>query len=128
MLLIRSKSAAGGVVSEMPRMRWSPAPRSEKKPSRYASKHPSGDAFRVPENHVFAMGDNRGKSLDSRSWGSVPIDVVKGKALVIYWSTDPDGAIPWWKVHRKIRFRRIGRRVKSQYGDVDPDRLRDPDE
>ena len=97
-------------------------------PSRYASKHPSGDAFRVPENHVFAMGDNRGKSLDGRAWGSVPMDAVKGKAVVIYWSTDPDRDIPWWKVHRKMRFRRIGRRVKSQFGDVDPDRLRDPDE
>jgi signal peptidase I len=37
--------------------------------------------FVVPEGHVFTMGDNRDGSLDSRSWGAVPIEDIKGKAL-----------------------------------------------
>ena len=40
----------------------------------------------VPEGHVFVMGDYRDHSNDSRYWGSVPIDNIKGKALFFWLS------------------------------------------
>ncbi len=40
----------------------------------------------VPANQYFVMGDNRDNSQDSRYWGFLPRDYIKGKALVIYWS------------------------------------------
>ncbi len=40
----------------------------------------------VPPNQYFVMGDNRDNSQDSRYWGFLPRELVKGKALVIYWS------------------------------------------
>ena len=40
----------------------------------------------VPANQYFVMGDNRDNSQDSRYWGFLPREYIKGKALVIYWS------------------------------------------
>ena len=44
----------------------------------------------VPPNQYFMMGDNRDNSLDSRYWGFMPADYVKGKAVFIYWSYESE--------------------------------------
>ena len=44
----------------------------------------------VPADRYFVMGDNRDNSQDSRYWGFLPRELVKGKALVIYWSYESD--------------------------------------
>jgi len=42
----------------------------------------------VPEGKIIVMGDNRGNSKDSRFFGYLDIDQIKGKAFVLYWNTD----------------------------------------
>ncbi len=44
----------------------------------------------VPTHQLFMMGDNRDHSSDSRYWGPVDFDLVKGRAMFIYWSWDAD--------------------------------------
>jgi signal peptidase I len=49
-------------------------------------EHSNFGPYLVPEDHYFAMGDNRDNSKDSRSWGPVPRENIKGRAFVIFWS------------------------------------------
>jgi signal peptidase I len=48
----------------------------------------------IPAGHIFMMGDNRYRSSDSRYWGDLDIDLIKGKAMFIYWSWDKDRMRP----------------------------------
>jgi signal peptidase I len=49
------------------------------------------------------MGDNRDNSQDSRYWGFVKRDKIKGKAFLIYWSWDGDRHwLRWWRLAHYI--------------------------
>ncbi len=52
----------------------------------------------VPEDKVFVMGDNRDDSNDSRYWGTVPVDNIKGRAMFIWWSNKRPYGFDWNRV------------------------------
>jgi signal peptidase I len=43
---------------------------------------------KVEPGKYFMMGDHRNESSDSRVWGQVPRELIKGRALLIWWSYD----------------------------------------
>jgi signal peptidase I len=62
----------------------------------------------VPSGQYFVMGDNRDNSQDSRYWGFLPREYVKGRALVIYWSYSLDAGnfltgTRWGRILRQVR-------------------------
>ena len=67
----------------------------------------------VPENSLFVLGDNRDNSKDSRYWGFVPVESVRGKAFMIYWSNGSNVDRALWDVPLKlfdaVRFNRWDR-------------------
>ncbi len=57
----------------------------------------------VPTDSFFVMGDNRELALDSRFWGVVDKDKMKGTVTQIYWS--------WDRITSTVRWNRIGKNV-----------------
>jgi len=44
-----------------------------------------GMTWHVPHGEFFMLGDNRGESCDSRSWGAVPRASLIGPVVMTYW-------------------------------------------
>ena len=71
--------------------------------------HPATDQPRtvIAPGEVFVMGDNRDNSYDSRRWGTVKMELIKGRALIIWWSrgnSKPWDPVAWLQAIRWNRF------------------------
>jgi signal peptidase I len=62
---------------------------------------------KVPPASYFVMGDNRNNSQDSRYWGFVKRDKIKGRAFLIYWSWDSEKD----PVPERVRWSRLGKLI-----------------
>ena len=80
------------------------------------SRGPRDGSVVVPEGRYFMMGDNRDHSKDSRIWGTVRLEEIRGPAFVLYWSWNFNGGwlplanpFTWWNLlTSEMRWDRIG--------------------
>jgi signal peptidase I len=87
----------------LPRSRFGTAPAQP--------THDNWGPLVVPAGHFFMMGDNRYNSKDSRYWGLVPRENIRGRPLFVYYSFEP-GCSPPISAIMCIRWDRIGHRIR----------------
>ncbi len=76
--------------------------------------HPTRDNWGpivVPDDGYFVLGDNRDNSEDSRYWGFVPRESIRGRPWFVYYSFDARarGSLTWL---REVRWGRIGEAIR----------------
>lgn len=62
------------------------------------------EEFTITPDHLFVMGDNRDNSSDSRDWGLVPLENIKGRAMFVWLSIDFD--------RKTLRWDRFGKWIR----------------
>jgi signal peptidase I len=66
--------------------------------------------YTFKQNYYFMLGDNRHNSDDSRIWGFVPENHIIGKAILVWWSIEPEGG--FLDFFTRIRWDRIGKVIE----------------
>lgn len=60
-------------------------------------------SYTFEQDYYWMMGDNRHRSQDSRFWGFVPFDHVVGKAVLVWFTKDPETGIRWKRLFSAVR-------------------------
>ena len=83
------------------------------------SQRLASGTWTVEEGRYFMVGDNRDNSNDSRLWGTVRHEELKGPAFVLYWSWDVNGNMlsffnPLNWITAEKRWGRVFQRVRCE--------------
>nr|AFK44255.1 unknown [Lotus japonicus] len=72
-------------------------------PGEWIGAHHNYDVLKIPEGHCWVEGDNAASSLGSKSFGPIPLALIRGRVTHVVWppqrigavkSTPPEGLSP----------------------------------
>lgn len=94
-----------------PDMRWQSHHLIASEPRRYQPTRDNWGPLVVPPDRFFVLGDNRDNSEDSRYWGFVRRDQIRGRPWFVYYSYESGEGepLPWL---RRVRWGRIGTAIR----------------
>ncbi|KAK6125968.1 hypothetical protein DH2020_040276 [Rehmannia glutinosa] len=98
-VVFRSSSPPGLDVASLLKELSSPSNYKEKNVKRIAAMPgdwihlPSLDTVRVPEGHCWVVGDNAACSMDSRSFGPIPLGLICGRVTHVVWPPQRIGGV-----------------------------------
>jgi signal peptidase I len=95
-LFLNGQRVPQGFMQEDARIEYLPGASHPLHPEPYQG--PSMAEVEVPPRHYLMLGDHRGNSMDSRSWGFVPRENLLGRAVAVYYSPREglSGSERWW--------------------------------
>jgi signal peptidase I len=81
------------------------------RPGRYRPSRDNWGPIVIPGDRYFVLGDNRDNSEDSRYWGLVTRENIRGRPWIVYYSSEPQlsPGLGWL---REVRWERIGGRIR----------------
>ena len=89
---------------DLPQSRFGPAPA--------VPTHDNWGPLVIPERRLMMLGDARYYSKDSRYWGLVPRENVRGRPLFIYYSYETTEGVPFLRAFTHVRWGRIGQAIR----------------
>ena len=84
---------------------------TSRRPGRYRPSRDNWGPLVVPEGSFFVLGDNRDNSEDSRYWGFVDRESIRGRPWIVYYSSEMDEE-GRFQFLREVRWTRIGDRIQ----------------
>jgi signal peptidase I len=108
-----TEPSAQGAMADEPQPLFAWQHRIEAGASRFGAPEPSPSLHSwgplvVPAGTYFMMGDNRENSVDSRYYGPVPRENLRGTPTFVYYSYDPIDGLDYFRAVTEIRWRRLG--------------------
>ncbi|WP_224241849.1 signal peptidase I [Hyalangium gracile] len=95
-LILNGQRVPQGFTQEDARIEFLPGAPHPLHPEPYQG--PPMREVEIPSRHYLVLGDHRGNSADSRSWGFVPRENLLGRAVAVYYSPREglSGGERWW--------------------------------